>query len=58
MTVRIGWDEYDVALLIQACNRIRDNKIDKAECVHKLSYLLRQRAKATRNNIDEVSVSQ
>ena len=46
MTVRIGWDEYEVALLIDACNRIRDNKIDKAECVHKLSYLLRQRAKA------------
>ena len=33
MTVRIGWDEYEVALLIDACNRIRDNKIDKAECV-------------------------
>ena len=30
MTVRIGWDEYEVALLIDACNRIRDNKIDKA----------------------------
>lgn len=40
MTVRIGWDEYEVALLIDACNRIRDNKIDKAECVHKLSNLL------------------
>ena len=35
MTVRIGWDEYEVALLIDACNRSRDNKIDKAECVHK-----------------------
>ena len=45
MTVRIGWDEYEVALLIDACNRIRDNKIDKAECVHKLSNLLRQRAR-------------
>ena len=40
MTVRIGWDEYEVALLIDACNRIRDNKIDKAECVHKLSICL------------------
>ena len=54
MTVRIGWDEYEVALLIDACNRIRDNKIDKAECVHKLSNLLRQRAKAKGINIDEV----
>lgn len=54
MTVRIGWDEYEVALLIDACNRIRDNKIDKAECVHKLSHLLRQRAKANGINIDEV----
>ena len=54
MTVRIGWDEYEVALLIDACNRIRDNKIDKAECVHKLSNLLRQRAKANGINIDEV----
>ena len=54
MTVQIGWDEYEVALLIDACNRIRDNKIDKAECVHKLSNLLRQRAKANGINIDEV----
>ena len=37
--------QYEVALLIDACNRIRDNKIDKAECVHKLSNLLRQRAR-------------
>lgn len=29
MTVRIGWDEYEVALLIDACNRIRDNKMIK-----------------------------
>ncbi len=29
-------------------------KIDKAECVHKLSNLLRQRAKANGINIDEV----
>ena len=40
MTVRIGWDEYEVALLIDACNRIRDNKIDKAECVHKFQICL------------------
>ncbi len=54
MAVRIGWDEYEVALLIDACNKIRDKKIDKAECVHKLSNLLRQRAKANGINIDEV----
>lgn len=54
MAVRIGWDEYEVALLIDACNKIRDNKIDKTECVHKLSTLLRQRAKANEINIDEV----
>lgn len=54
MAVRIGWDEYEVALLIDACNKIRDKKIDKAECVHKLSNLLRQRAKANGINIDEI----
>lgn len=54
MTVRIGWDEYEVALLIDACNRIRDNKIDKAKCIHKLSHFLRQRAKVNGINIDEV----
>ena len=31
MAVRIGWDEYEVALLIDAGNKIRDNKIDKTE---------------------------
>lgn len=54
MAVRIGWDKYEVALLIDACNKIRDKKIDKAECVHKLSKLLRQRAKANGIKIDEV----
>lgn len=54
MAVRIGWDEYEVALLIDACNRIRDNKIDKAECIHKLSDSLRQRAKANGFDIDNV----
>lgn len=54
MAVRIGWDEYEVALLIDACNKIRDNKIDKTECVQQLSNLLRQRAKANGINIDEV----
>ena len=53
MAVRIGWDKYEVALLIDACNKIRDKKIDKAECVHKLSKLLRQRAKANGIKIDE-----
>ena len=33
MAVQIGWDEYEVALLIDACNKIRDNKIDKTECM-------------------------
>ena len=52
MTVLIGWDGYEVLLLIDACNRIRDNKVDKAECFHKLSNLLRQRANGI--SIDEV----
>ena len=54
MAVRIGWDKYEVALLIDACNKIRDKEIDKAECVHRLSNLLRKRAKANGINIDEV----
>lgn len=54
MAVRIGWDEYEVALLIDACNKIRDNKEDKNKYVHKLSCLLRQRAIANGVEIDEV----
>lgn len=54
MAIRIGWDEYEVALLIDACNKIRDKKIDKTECVHKLSNLLRQRAEANGIDIDDV----
>lgn len=54
MAVRIGWDEYEVALLIDACNKIRDNKEDKNKCIHKLSCLLRQRAIANGIEIDEV----
>lgn len=38
MTVRIGWDEYEVLLLIDACNETCDNKIDKVECVHNYQF--------------------
>lgn len=54
MALRICWDEFEVVLLINACNQVRKKKIDKTEMVHKLSVLLRKRAKEKGIDIDEV----
>lgn len=54
MALRIGWDEYEVALLIDACNHVLDKKIAKPEMVRILSKKLRNRAEANGIEIDEI----
>lgn len=40
MAVRIGWDKFEVALLIGACNQVLNKKIAKPEIVSWLSAAL------------------
>ena len=53
MALRICWDKFEVALLIDACNQVREKKIAKSEMIHKLSMALRKRAIEQRIDIDE-----
>lgn len=52
MAERIGWDKYEIALLIDACERVVNEKITKAVIVKELSTQLRQRAVNRGLNID------
>lgn len=54
MAIRIPWDEYEVALLIDACNQVLDKKKTKPDMVRKLSKDLRERAKLKEIEIDEI----
>ncbi|MBU3878254.1 hypothetical protein HGO97_020850 [Faecalicatena sp. AGMB00832] len=54
MALRINWDEFEVALLIDTCNQVREKKIDKVEVIHKLSYTLGKCAKSKGIDVDEI----
>lgn len=54
MAVRIGWDKFEVALLIDACNQVLNKKIAKPEIVSRLSAALRNRAVEQGVEMDEI----
>lgn len=54
MAIRIGWDKFEVALLIDACNQVLNKKIAKPEIVSRLSAALRSRAVEQGVEIDEI----
>ena len=54
MAVRIGWDKFEVALLIDACNQVLNKRIAKSEIVSQLSVALRSRAVKQGVEIDEI----
>ena len=54
MAIRIGWDKFEVALLIDACNQVLNKKIAKSEIVIRLSAALRSRAVEQGVKIDEI----
>ena len=53
MAERIGWDKFETALLIEACERASKG-VPKQEIVKELSMLLRNRAISQGNKIDEL----
>ncbi len=54
MALRIPWDKYETALLIDACIRVDSGSIDRVQAVAELSKKLRQRAVEQGIEIDEI----
>ena len=44
MAIRILWDEYEAAILLDACLAVIDNRISRADAVIKVSEKLREKA--------------
>lgn len=53
MALRINFDIYEVALLIEACDKVIANRKAKAEIISELSDALRKRAENNGINIDD-----
>ena len=54
MAMRLEWDKFEVALLIDACEQVLHNRIARSEAVSTLSSVLRTRAIRNGVEIDEV----
>lgn len=54
MSKKTGWDKYETALLIDACEKVLSGKIAKATIVSELSLKLRQRAISRGMQIDDI----
>ncbi len=54
MAIRIEWDEFEIALLIEACEEVLGSVKKKTEVVRRLSSNLRKRAVSKGVTIDEV----
>lgn len=54
MSERVGWDQYETALLIEACVLENSNTMSKIELVRALSKNLRDRATRNGRPIDEI----
>ena len=44
MTLRLGWDVYESAILLDACIQIEQGKSDRKEMIKNVSNALRKRA--------------
>lgn len=54
MALRIEWDKFEVALLIDACEKVQQKQISKPEMVSMLSSALRRRAEKSGIVIDDI----
>lgn len=54
MSERVGWDQYETALLIEACLLESSKAMPKTDLVHTLSKNLRNRATRNGRTIDEL----
>ena len=54
MALRVPWDKYEAALLLNYCIRIEKGEISKAEAISTVSQMLRNRAIRKGYEIDDV----
>lgn len=54
MAIRIPWDKYEVAILMEACEKVNNLIITKAEAISQVSQKLRELAVLRGFNIDEI----
>lgn len=54
MAMRIPWDKYETAILINACIQIINNKTDRSTAIQTVSVKLRKRAVNSGIMIDNV----
>ena len=54
MSVRIPWDKYEVALLIEACEEVQKGEMTKSQAVVKVSKTLRDLAVARNYKVDDI----
>lgn len=54
MSIRIPWDKYEAALLLEYCIKIENKEISRAEAISIVSQLLRNRAIRNDLEIDDV----
>ena len=54
MAVRIPWDYYEAALLLDYCIRVENKELSRLEAISIVSQLLRQRAINKGLDIDDV----
>lgn len=54
MAIRVPWDKYEAALLLDACLEIEQNKITRKEAIAAVSAMLRERALSAGIDIDDV----
>jgi hypothetical protein len=54
MAIRIPWDKYEAALLLDYCIKVENGEISKAEAVSTVSRVLRSRATRKGYEIDDV----
>ena len=54
MAIRIEWDEFEIALLIEACEEVLYKGKPKSEVVKNVSSNLRKRAISKSKTIDDI----
>lgn len=54
MAVRIPWDKYEAALLLDYCIKVENGEVSRIEAISIVSQLLRQRAVSNGHEIDDV----
>lgn len=54
MAMRVPWDKYEAAVLLDYCLRVENGDMSRSEAITTISHMLRQRAVLAGNKIDAV----